>query len=208
MSQIDPKRDKQDAAAQSGVGEPALSPDEAISFGEEPTATDEWIRQSYSKLHRIAAVQMLRESKAHTLSATSLVNEVYLRLKASQADPKASEWVSERQFLAAAAIEMRRILIDAARKKKSLKRGGNMAKQAFEDGQLSDEAVADRVIELGEAVDALEKIQPAKAELVRLRYFLGLTESEAAKTLGISRATAARHWNFARAWLLDYLTAE
>lgn len=161
--------------------------------------TDNWIEQSYSKLHRLAAFQMLGEANSHTLSATSLVNEVYLRLKRSPTD-----WINERQFLAAAAIEMRRVLVDAARSKKSLKRGGNLGREMLND-QQSVEALADHIIELGEAVDALQKVEPIKAELVRLRYFLGLTEQEAAEALGVSRATASRHWNFARAWLLNFL---
>ncbi len=164
--------------------------------------TGEWMRRTYRKLHRIAVSQMSFERKGHTLSATSLIHEVFLRLRSKDA----SDWISERQFLAIVASEMKRVLIDAARRKKSIKRGGGQMKLAIDESQAS-QAVADSVVELNQAIEEFEKIEPEKAELVRLRYFLGLTETEAASTLQISRATASRHWAFARAWLLDYLSS-
>lgn len=163
--------------------------------------TAEWMRRTYQKLHRIAVAQMSCERAGHTLSATSLIHEVFLRLRSKDAE----SWANERQFLAIVASEMRRVLIDAARRKKSIKRGGGQAKQAFDETQISN-TVADSVVELNHAIEEFEKIEPEKAELVRLRYFLGLTEAEAATTLQISRATASRHWAFARAWLLNYLS--
>lgn len=172
------------------------SPDEA-----EFADTGEWIRRTYRKLHRIASNQMNHERKGHTLSATSLVHEAFLRLR----NRKSSTWINERQFLAIVALEMKRILIDAARRKKAIKRGGEMTKQQVDEIE-AQQKIAESIVELHEAVDAFEEVEPVKAELVRLRYFLGLTEVEAAQTLGISRATAARYWSFARAWLLDFLS--
>ena len=163
--------------------------------------TGEWMRRTYRKLHRIAVSQMSCERNGHTLSATSLIHEVFLRLRSKEA----KSWISERQFLGIVASEMRRVLVDAARRKNSIKRGGGQAKQSLDESQIAQN-VADSVVELNQAIDEFEKIEPEKAELVRLRYFLGLTEAEAASTLQISRATASRHWTFARAWLLDYLS--
>ena len=150
---------------------------------------------------------MYFERDSHTLSATSLIHEVFLRLHTRDA----STWINERQFLAIVSSEMRRVLIDAARRKKSVKKGGKFARLALDRAEVSgnlaaSQSLADSIVELNDAVDAFEKIEPEKAELVRLRYFLGLTEIEAAQTLGISRATASRYWTFARAWLLDFLS--
>jgi len=115
------------------------------------------------------------------------------------------DWLSERQFLGIVASEMKRVLIDAARRKRTAKRGGDRNKVSLSEG-IASEDIADSITELNEAIEQFEQIAPKKAELVRLRYFLGLSETEAAEMLGISRATASRHWAFARAWLLDYMT--
>lgn len=163
--------------------------------------TGEWMKRTYRKLHRIAVSQMSHEKSDHTLSATSLIHEVFLRLRTRDA----STWLNERQFLGIVAAEMKRVLIDAARRKKSLKRGGAHSRRLFDESAIP-QTIADSVVELNEAIEEFEKIEPEKAELVRLRYFLGLTEEAAAQTLDISRATASRHWAFARAWLLDFLS--
>lgn len=176
---------------------------ETYSKDSDPEFTDtgEWMKRTYRKLHKIASSQMRHEKNDHTLSATSLIHEVFLRLRTREA----SAWINERQFLAIVASEMKRVLIDAARTKKSAKRGGDKAKRSLDDCDVPDR-VADSVFELNEAIDEFEKIAPEKAELVRLRYFLGLSETEAAETLNISRATASRYWAFARAWLLNFLS--
>jgi len=164
--------------------------------------TGQWMQRTYRKLHTIAVTQMGREKAGHTLSATSLIHEVFLRLRTRDT----SNWISERQFLGIVAVEMKRVLIDAARRKKSVKRGGGRIKCSLDESGLPDQ-IAESVVELNEAVEEFEKIEPEKGELIRLRYFLGLSEIEAAKALGISRATASRHWAFARAWLLNYLSS-
>ena len=137
----------------------------------------------------------------HTLSATGLVHEVFVRLQNRGRDG----WLSERQFLGIVASEMKRVLIDAARRKQTVKRGGDLHKVSLPDSVAREDFV-DSIHELNEAIEQFESIAPKKAELVRLRYFLGLSEAEAANMLGISRATASRHWAFARAWLLDFMS--
>jgi len=160
--------------------------------------TRQWMEQSYRRLHSIAASQMNFENNDHTLSATALVHEVFVRLQTGKQD----EMLAERQFLGIVASEMKRVLIDAARRKKTAKRGGGRNKLAMNE-LIAEEELADSITELNDAVEQLEKVRPQMAELVRLRYFLGLSETEAAQMLGISRATASRKWAFARAWLLN-----
>lgn len=163
--------------------------------------TGRWVREHYHQLHEIASLKMLGERKDHTLSATALVHEAYLRLQCREG----LEWMSKRQFLALVASEMKRILVDAARAKQTQKRGHQFSRQAVD--VAAPDSVADSLLDLTQAVDRLERVAPEKAELVRLRYYLGLTEAEAAEALGISRATASRHWAFARAWLIDFLNS-
>ena len=171
---------------------------------------DSWVAQTFSRLRSIADRQMQRESPGQTLSATSLVNEVFLKLKKS-CDLQFND---EQHFIAIATQEMKRILIDIARRKKSLRAGGGWSKQPLDTRVLnavdgSDDVVgdadADRLLDLMHAIEEFEKRFPQKAELLRLRYFLGKTEMEASQILGISRATASRYWQFARGWLIDYL---
>lgn len=163
--------------------------------------TRQWMERTYRRIHQIAMSQMSLEKKSHTLSATALIHEVFVRLQNREQD----DLLAERQFLRVVASEMKRTLIDAARRKQAVKRGGGRSKLEFDDA-LTGEALVESIADLNEAVEQFEKIAPDAAELVRLRYFLGLTESEAADMLGISRATASRKWAFARAWLLNYMT--
>ena len=163
--------------------------------------TRQWTERTYRRLHQIAMSQMHFERGDHTLSATGLVHEVFVRLQNRGRDG----WLSERQFLGIVASEMKRVLIDAARRKQTVKRGGDLHKVSLPDSVAREDFV-DSIHELNEAIEQFESIAPKKAELVRLRYFLGLSEAEAANMLGISRATASRHWAFARAWLLDFMS--
>ena len=161
----------------------------------------------YEELRRLAAAKLTHEAPGQTLQPTALVHEAYLKLVG--ADPQ-QPWNGRVHFFAAAAEAMRRILIDHARRKHRARRGGG--KTRVELGDMDDiEMVAvsgraDELLALDEVLTQLAVASPRKAELVRLRYFAGLTLEQAAELLGISRATADRHWAFARAWLYDAMT--
>jgi RNA polymerase sigma factor (TIGR02999 family) len=151
----------------------------------------------YQELRRLAEAKMKSEKPGHTLQATALVHEVYLRLVDVE---RAQHWKSRSHFFAAAAEAMRRILIENARRKKAAKRGGNLQQQPFSEDLARFESDGN-LLELNEAVDRFAEKDPVKAELVKLRYFAGLKMSDAANLLGISAATADRYWAYARAWL-------
>lgn len=150
----------------------------------------------YEELRRLAANKMGRESPGQTLQATALVHEAYVKLVGS--DP-ARSFNDRRHFFAAAATAMKRILVDRARAKKATKRGGDLQREMLPDVAAS--LPNDELLDLAEALAKLKQEDPLKAELVELRYFVGLTGDEAAETLGISPSSADRHWAFARAWL-------
>jgi RNA polymerase sigma factor (TIGR02999 family) len=161
----------------------------------------------YDELRRLAARRLAAEGPGHTLQPTALVHEAYLKLVG--ADPR-QPYHGRVHFFAAAAQAMRRILIDHARRKHRTRRGGGMKRVELDDlddlALLSESAGADDLGALDAALTRLAAADPRKAELVRLRYFAGLTLEQAAELLGISRATADRHWAFARAWLYDALS--
>jgi RNA polymerase sigma factor (TIGR02999 family) len=144
---------------------------------------------------------MSHERPGQTLQATALVHEAYIRL----VGPEAQSWDSRGHFFAAAAEAMRRILIENARRKQRLRHGGNHQRVEMQDADLAVQAPPDELIALDEALTKLGEEDPAKADLVKLRYFAGLTLEQAAEMLGISRATADRHWSYARAWLFDQI---
>jgi RNA polymerase sigma factor (TIGR02999 family) len=149
----------------------------------------------YDELRRLAAAQMAREKPGQTLDATALVHEAYLRLVGDQ------QFDNRRHFFAAAAEAMRRILVENARRKRSLKRGGDRQRL---DLHLEQPLAMERsapLLALNEALNRFEAREPGKAELVKLRYFAGMTIEQAAETLGISVTTANRWWSYARAWL-------
>ena len=160
-------------------------------------AADELLPLIYEELRLLAAQKMSRERPGHTLQATALVHEAYIRLVGSES----MDWKSRTHFFAAAAEAMRRILIENARRKARLKRGGGQDRVEMQEAELAIEGPSDDVIALDEALTKLALEDPVKADLVKLRYFAGLTIEEGAKTLGISRATADRYWSYARAWL-------
>jgi RNA polymerase sigma factor (TIGR02999 family) len=166
-------------------------------------AAGELLPVVYQELRRLAVQMVSRERPGHTLQATALVHEAYLRLMGGE--EVGGRWHSRAHFFAAAAEAMRRILIDAARRKQRLKHGGGRERLDFaaidEHVELALPGPSDEVLALDEALERLAAIDPAKAEVVKLRYFAGLTLEEAAGTLGISPATADRYWAFARAWL-------
>lgn len=168
----------------------------AIEQGD-PRAAAELLPLVYNELRRLASQKLAQEEPGHTLQATALVHEAYLRL----VGPGAPEWNSRGHFYAAAAEAMRRILIDRARRKRSTKHGGHLRRRAHDDVEIVAAAPCDDVLALDSALTQLAADDPAKAELVSLRYFAGLTLEETARALGISTATAKRHWVYARAWL-------
>ncbi len=166
----------------------------------EKDASELLIAAVYQELRQIAGSQLSREAAGHTLQATALVNEAFLRLFGSQAS---CHWENRAHFFAAAAEAMRRILVDHARKKRSQKRGGTSKRVGNVDELTDQEVDLNEILDVHEALGQLADRHPKKAELVKLRYFAGLTISQAAETLGISVPTANRYWVFARAWLLD-----
>ena len=166
--------------------------------GGDPHAADELLPVVYAELRRLAAQKLGREKPGQTLDATSLVHEAYLRLVG--ADPK-QPWNSRGHFFAAAAEAMRRILVESARRKGRLKHGREHRRVDLDSGCRVSAAPSLDVLALDEALSRLAETEPAKAELVKLRFFAGLTMPEAAAVLNISLATAERYWTFAKSWL-------
>ena len=152
----------------------------------------------YAELRKLAAARMARETPGQTLDATALVHEAYLRLLGGDAE---RHWDSRGHFFAAAAEAMRRILVDNARRKASIKHGGDRERIDLAQEPLVAPSRGDQLLALDEALTALAAEAPAKAELVKLRYFAGLSLEDAAHAMGISPTTAKRHWAYARAWL-------
>jgi RNA polymerase sigma factor (TIGR02999 family) len=155
----------------------------------------EWHSLVYDELRRIAAAKIAHELPGQTLTATALVHEAYLRIGAGQA------FETKAHFFAAAAEAMRRILIEAARRRNAIKRGGAIAREECEIQSVAAPVPDDDLLALHDALEQFAQVDPAKAELVSLRYFAGLTSAEAAEVLGISPSTADRQWAYARAWL-------
>jgi RNA polymerase sigma factor (TIGR02999 family) len=164
----------------------------------DPKAAAELLPLVYDELRKLAAARMASEAPDHTLQPTALVHEAYLRL-VGRADPPG--WDGRGHFFAAAAEAMRRILVENARRKNTLKHGGNRARAAFDLAQFADPGRPDEVLAVDEALVALAAVDPPAAELVRLRYFVGLSLPEAAKLLNLSTRSAERLWTYARAWL-------
>jgi RNA polymerase sigma factor (TIGR02999 family) len=152
----------------------------------------------YAELRKLAAMRMAGEDLAHTLQPTALVHEAYLRLIGPTDD---NRWDNAGHFFAAAAEAMRHILVDTARRKAALRYGGDHDRVEFQPDLAATSEIREDLLALDEALARLQTVDPVKAELVKLRYFAGLTLPEAAKALGISERTAGRHWAFARAWL-------
>lgn len=160
-------------------------------------AIDRLLVAVYDELRRLAARKLTCERPGQTLQATALVHEAYLRILGGQP----ARWESSAQFLAAAAEAMRRILVESARRKARLKHGGGWRKHEIDERDAIIMPDATDLLALDEALEKLAREDPAKAELVKLRYFGGLTVEQAGQILGVSRATADRYWTFARTWL-------
>ena len=169
----------------------------------DPTAAEQLLPLVYDELKKLAAAHLAREKPGQTLQATALVHEAYLKLVNTE---QAQRWDSRGHFFAAAAEAMRRILVDAARRRASHKRGGNRGRVDLLDQPASFGADQIDLLALNEALRKLEAEQPDKAQLVNLRYFAGCSLEQAAEILGISRATAQRHWTYAKAWLYGQLS--
>ena len=170
----------------------------AVEHGD-PTAAEQLLPLVYDELRRLAAQRLAREKPGQTLQATALVHEAYLRLVGSQ-DPG---WNGRGHFFAAAAEAMRRILVERARRKRRRKHGGGRSCQDSNLDDLDGPETRDplEVLAVHEALDQLAEKVPRKAELVKLRYFLGCTMGEAAQVLGIAQATAEEDWTYSKAWL-------
>ncbi len=187
----------------------------------DPRAAEQLLPLVYDELRRLARVKLSQEKPGQTLQATALVHEAYLRLVGGGGDREQGTGDSEQStelspdscplspgsfdsrghFFAAAAEAMRRILVEAARRKRRLKRGGDLERQPLEVDAIALPEVDDDLVELDAALDRLAENHPRKAELVKLRYFAGLTQQQAAAALGIGVSTADRDWAYARAWL-------
>jgi RNA polymerase sigma factor (TIGR02999 family) len=177
---------------------------EAARAGD-PRAAADLLPLVYAELRRLAAHKLAGELPGQTLDATALVHEAYLRLVASGDAPAPQDWQTRGHFFAAAAEAMRRILIDTARRKQSAKHGGGRRRVPLNDTHRIAET-PDGLLALDDALTRFAAKEPAKAELVKLRYFAGLTMPEVAAALGISLATAERWWTYARTWLYAALS--
>ncbi len=176
----------------------------AIEQGD-PQVAEQLLPLVYSELRRLAARKLAHEVPGQTLQATGLVHEAYLRLVDVE---KAQHWNSRGHFFAAAAEAMRRILVEQARRKRRLKRGGDKERVELEEVEIAFVGPADDIVALDDALTRLAQKHPEKVELVKLRYFAGLTVDDAAKVLGVSTSTADRHWTYARAWLFRELSPQ
>jgi len=168
----------------------------AIEQGD-ASATDELLPRVYQELRRLAAHKMAGERPGHTLQPTALVHEAWLKL----VDSPAQSWQNRAHFFGAAAEAMRRILIDRARRKRRQRRGSGVEHLDADELEIAGPVPDDQLLALNEALGRFATIEPQQAELVKLRYFVGLKIDEAAGVLGISEATAKRWWAYARAWL-------
>jgi RNA polymerase sigma factor (TIGR02999 family) len=163
----------------------------------DPKAADKLLPLVYDELRRLAAHKMAKEAPGHTLQPTALVHEAWLRL----VGPKQSEWQNRAHFFAAAAEAMRRILIDLARRKRQVRHGGGQKRVALDELNIALPDDRARLLQVHEALDELAATDSTKALVVKLRFFVGLSNGEIADLLGLSERTVERAWTFAKAWL-------
>ena len=168
----------------------------------DPSAAGQLLPLVYQELRKLAAAKLAQEKPGQTLQATALVHDAYIRLVDVE---KAQHWDSRGHFFAAAAEAMRRILVENARRKASLKRGAHLRRLKLDDGLTLNQERPEDILSLNEALDLLAAEDPVKAELVKLRCFVGMSHQEAAAVLGISRPTADRYWAYAKSRLYCYL---
>jgi RNA polymerase sigma factor (TIGR02999 family) len=165
--------------------------------GEEPQSGSRLLPLVYEELRKLAAQKMAHEPPGQTLQATALVHEAWLRMGGD----RQSSWQNRAHFFAAAAEAMRRILIDKARRRRAVRHGGGIERIDLDSIEPASSMEEERLLALHGALDRLALQEPVKAELVKLRFFAGLTIEESAALLGLSEPTAKRHWTYARAWL-------
>src|SRR5215510_2424488 len=158
----------------------------------------------YAELRRLAAHKMASEKPGQTLQPTALVHEVWLKLGGEQN----RQWRNRNHFFAAAAEAMRRILTDNARRKLRVRHGGGQQRVDLHETATAADSEADHILAVSEALEKFAQLDPQRAELVKLRYFVGLTFAEAAEVLDISEPTAKRYWSFARAWLYEEIRGQ
>jgi RNA polymerase sigma factor (TIGR02999 family) len=170
----------------------------------DPDATDRLLALVYDELRQLAAAKMARESSGQTLQATALVHDAWIRL-GGDAQPT---WQNRAHFFGAAAEAMRRILVDRARKKRAIRHGGDLIRADIDEINPAGPMVDEQILAVHEALDELGKVDARKAELVKLRYFVGMTITEASEILGISEPTAKRWWRYSRAWLYREIQEE
>ena len=175
---------------------------ESIEHGD-PKAADELLPLVYGELRRLAAAKMAREAPGQTLQPTALVHEAWLRLGAD-AQPN---WQNRSHFLAAAAEAMRRILVESARRKLRLKRGGRQERVELEESAIAAPAEDEKILQVHEALNTLATEDPQKAEIVKLRFFVGLGHDEIAALLGVNEKTVRRHWEVAKVRLFETIKA-
>lgn len=173
--------------------------------GDDPRAAEKLLPLVYAELRKLAAARLEGEKPGQTLQATALVHEAYLRL-VDVDEPQ--QWNGRGHFFAAAAEAMRRILVESARRRKQIKRGGDVEREALDASELVAPEVSGDLLDLDAALDKLEREDPQSAQLVKLRYFAGLTIPQAAEILSISPRKADFLWSFARAWLRRELAGE
>lgn len=176
----------------------------AIERGD-PNAADKLLLLVYGELRSLAAARLSQEKSGQSLQPTMLVHDAYLRLVDVD---HSQQWSGRGHFFAAAAEAMRRILVERARRKRSLKHGGEMQRVDLDVAIAAIENQNEELLSLDEALTKFERQWPVKAELVKLKYFAGLTTREASQAIGVSTATAERYWKFARAWLHAQLKSE
>jgi RNA polymerase sigma factor (TIGR02999 family) len=168
----------------------------AVEQGD-PKAAEKLLALLYGELRHLAASKMAREREGQTLQPTALVHEAWLRLVAAQ-NPK---FENRAHFFSAAAEAMRRILIERARYKLRIRHGGTLERISLEEQELAAPAADEQLLAIHEALDNLAKDHPVEAEVVKLRYFVGMTNEETAEAMGVSVATVKNYWTFARTWI-------
>lgn len=176
---------------------------EAMRIGGDETASQQLLDLVYEELRQLAAAKLVRENPSQTLQATALVHEAWMRL--SEPD---TVWENRGHFFGAAAEAMRRILIERARARHRLKRGGSWIRKDWEEVTMATEDPDEVVLAIHEALENLAAQDPVKAEIVKMRYFIGLNHQEIAEALGIGESTVRRHWAFARCWLYAELKSD